>query len=161
MGLNMRAIFLLAVITGGECARVSFKLDQEMALDKLSEHAKWFEGGNQVCREPEMNDAEAMMARWMAKATKMRALAAKISSGDRGCFKSCLLSHKALGQRMNMWDSCFKIQQESGAGAIQIPQEMLTGGGKDSLSDIINGVNSKMMSFMVKRRVFATGAELD
>lgn len=161
MGLNMRAIFLLAVITGGECARMSFKLDQEMALDKLSKHAKWFQGGNEVCREPEINDADAMMARWMAKATKMRALAAKISSGERGCLKSCLLSHKALGQRMNMWDSCFKIQEELGAGAIQIPQEMLTGSGKDSLTDIVNGVHKKMMTLMMKRRVFATAAELD
>lgn len=156
MSVTYKALFLLAIITGGECARVHFSTEQFKGAMDASSFAEWFQGGNEVCRSPEIEDKEAMTARWIAKANKMKALAASISK--KGCLLTCPLKHKALGQRIKMWDSCFEIPQKED-GSFAIDNQYLFGSGSNSLQAIFRDINGNMMKWMQKRNLFKAEVE--
>lgn len=171
MSLTYRALFLLALISSGECHRVQNLAKQaaiisglgsvddniaEKIAEKLSVESAWFQGGNEVCRSPEIQDPTAMLKRWNEKATKMRGLANYILQND--CYYQCPLAHKALGQRIKMWGSCMKVQKEMKEQEdkdIPILDKVLgpaTDG--DSLMGIMLDVQGKMLAWMQNRQYF-------
>jgi len=158
MSLTMRGLLFLALIAGGECARVNSNIIERAALNNL---AGWPFGGNEVCREPEVNDEAKMLKRWTDKANKMKALAETISESCDRIYK-CPLKIKTLGQRVKMWDGCFKLRDEMGEEALASDGEnslssLLFGNGENSMTQIFADVQEKLDKFMLQRDLLPRG----
>jgi len=168
----LKAVFLIALLAGHDCARIQAKASFETAQQRLGARfssksagsagheessAWWIQGGNEVCREKDLGNTKSI-DRYHYKMQKLKELSTNLR--ENTCGKSCPQKWLELKERTRLFDSCAELLQDAAAPNVlpDLKEAMLKG--DDALLQGMREPMGAVSALIKKKGLFPTFPEL-